>query len=150
MSFSVVLDSSVAYNIKSIYDIDYAIDWTFLPEGEYDLTFTFVSAPLPVATSNVKGIALNGLGTQLKTYLAGNTTDTKSSTIIGLINRNVFDDGSAKQIFKQTDFNQPCILRSRPSNNIFNVKIMSSSTTIGNTGMGGSYILILHFNKRCC
>ena len=150
MSFSVILDSAVAYNIRSIYDIDYAIDWSFLPEGEYDLTFSFLSAPLPVAVSNVKGISLNGLGTQVKTYLAGNTTDTKSSTIIGLLNRDVFNDGTSKQIFKQTDFNVPSILRSRPSNNIFNIKLMSSSVNIGSTGMGGSYLLILHFNKRCC
>jgi len=150
MSFSVVLDSAVAYNVRSIYDIDYAIDWTFLPDGEYDITFNFVSAPAQITASDVKGIALNGLGTQLKTYLAGTTTDTKSSTIIGLINRNVFNDGTAKQIFKQTDINIPCIIKSRPSNNIFNVKIMASSVGIASVGMGGSYLLILHFNKKCC
>ena len=41
MSFSVVIDSVDAYATNSVYDKKYAIDWSFLPEGEYDLTFSF-------------------------------------------------------------------------------------------------------------
>ena len=71
MSFSVVVDSNVAFNTTSIYDKDYAIDWSFLDEGEYDLTFSFLSAPATSGATDVKGIALLGLGTQIKTYTAG-------------------------------------------------------------------------------
>jgi len=148
MSFSVVVDSNVAFNSTSIYDKDYAIDWSFLDEGEYDLTFSFLSASGTAGATNVKGIALLGLGTQIKTYTAGDGTNTKSSPIIGLLSRSVFNDGSNKQTFSQSDFNAPVVLNSRPSNNIFKVKIMASSTIVGSVGMGGSYLLILHFNKR--
>ena len=148
MSFSVVIDSNVAFETTSIYDKDYAIDWSFLDKGEYDLTFSFLSAPANATASNVKAIALLGLGTQMKTYTAGAETNTKSSNIIGLLDRSVFNDGSNKQTFSQSDFNVPVVLNSRPSNNIFKVRINATSTTIGSTGMGGAYLLILHFNKR--
>ena len=87
MSFSVVIDSVDAYATNSVYDKKYAIDWSFLPEGEYDLTFSFVSSPATAVASDVKGIALEGLGTQMQVYLAGSQTDTKSCNLIGLLNR---------------------------------------------------------------
>ena len=152
MSFSVVIDSQVAFKTVNIYDKDYAIDWSFLDEGEYDLTFSFVSSPGDANTTNVKAIALLGLGTQIKTYTAGDKTDTKSSNIIGLLKRTmIVNDTTAapeKMSFSQSDFNVPVVLNSRPSSNIFKVRIMASSTTIGSVGMPGSYLLILHFNKR--
>jgi hypothetical protein len=152
MSFSVVVDSQVAFKTTSIYDKDYAIDWSFLDEGEYDLTFSFVSSPAGANTTDVKGIALLGLGTQMKTYTAGEKTDTKSSNIIGLLKRTMIVNDTTgnpqKMSFSQSDFNVPVVLNSRPSNNIFKVKIMASSTIVGSVGMSGSYLLILHFNKR--
>ena len=152
MSFSVVVDSNVAFNSTSIYDKDYAIDWSFLDEGEYDLTFSFVSSPVDANTTNVKAIALLGLGTQIKTYTAGEKTDTKSSNIIGLLKRTMIENDTTltpqKMSFSQSDFNVPVVLNNRPSSNIFKVKIMASSTIVGSVGMSGSYLLILHFNKR--
>ena len=148
MSFSVVIDSFDAFNSTSIYDKEYAIDWSFLDEGEYDLTFSFVSASTGATATNVKGIALLGLGTQMKTYIAGSSTDTKNSPIIGLLNRTIFNDGTNKQTFRQSEYNPVVVLNSRPSNNIFRVKIIASSTQVATIGMGGSYILILGFNKR--
>jgi len=148
MSFSVVIDSTEAYSSTSIYNQDYAIDWSFLDDGEYDLTFSFVSSPVGEVASDVKCISLEGLGTQLKVYLAGTTTDTKNSNVIGLLNRVNFNDGTARQRFQQSTYNPPVVLKSRPSNNIFKVKILQSAGGIAVSGMGGSYILILHFNKR--
>ena len=130
MSFSVVIDSNVAFETTSIYDKDYAIDWSFLDEGEYDLTFSFLSAPANATASNVKAIALLGLGTQIKTYTAGAETNTKSSNIIGLLDRSVFNDGSNKQTFSQSDFNVPVVLNSRPSNNIFKVNLWGTFPSI--------------------
>ena len=149
MSFSVVVDSVDAYSGANVYDKKYAIDWSFLPEGEYDLTFSFVSSPATAVASDVKGIAIEGLGTQAQVYLAGSGTDTKSSTLIGLLNRVNFNDGTARQRFQQPSFNPPVVLRQRPSNNIFSVKMINTTGGTGATsGMGGSYILMLHFNKR--
>ena len=149
MSFSVVIDSVDAYAGANVYDKKYAIDWSFLPEGEYDLTFSFVSSPATAVASDVKGIALEGLGTQLQVYLAGSQTDTKSCNLIGLLNRVNFNDGTARQRFQQPSFNPPVVLKQRPSNNIFGVKMINTTSGTGATaGMGGSYILILHFNKR--
>jgi len=152
MSFSVVIDSNVAFETTSIYDKDYAIDWSFLDEGEYDLTFSFVSSPGDANTTDVKGIALLGLGTQLKTYTAGAETNTKSSNIIGLLKRTMIVNDTTgtpqKMSFSQSDFNVPVVLNSRPSNNIFKVRIMATSLNVASVGMPGSYLLILHFNKR--
>ena len=149
MSFSVVIDSTAHFKFNSVYDIDYAIDWSFLPEGEYDLTFSFNQTAMPLAATNVKAIALLGLGTQMKTYTAGSLTDTKTSNVIGLLTLSNFNNGSVdRQTFTQSNYNPPIILNSRPGNNIFKVKIMASSTIVGSVGMGGSYLLILHFNKR--
>ena len=148
MSFSVVIDSFDNLNSTSIYEQEYAIDWSFLEEGEYDLTFSFTSSAVGATATNVKGISLLGLGTQMKTYNAGSSTDTKSSPIIGLLNRTIFNDGANKQIFTQSDYNPIVVLNSRPSNNIFKVKIIASSTQVATTGMGASYILMLGFTRR--
>ena len=149
MSFSVVIDSVDAFeNVNGVYNRKYAIDWSFLPEGEYDLTYSFVSAPSLAGASDVKGIALEGLGTQLQVYLAGSQTDTKSCNLIGLLNRVNFNDGTAKQRFQQPSFNPPVVLKQRPSNNIFSVRMVNTISGSASAGMGGTYILILHFSKR--
>ena len=109
---------------------------------------TAASSPTPATASDVKGIALEGLGTQLQVYIAGEKTDTKSCNLIGLLNRVNFDDGTAKQRFQQPSFNPPVVLKQRPSNNIFSVRMVNTISGSASAGMGGTYILILHFSKK--
>ena len=113
------------------------------------MTFSFLSAPTTAGASDVKGVSLLGLGTQMKTYKAGARTDTQSSPLIGLLNRVVFNDGTNKQQFSQSDYNAPVVIRSRPSNNIFKVRLLSTSTAVATSGMAGSYILVLYFKHKC-
>lgn len=148
MSFSVVVDSNDAIS-GDIYNRKYAIDWSFMPEGEYDLTYSFQSSPIPAQTTDVKGISLDGLGTQLQVYLAGQTTSAKSCNLIGLLNRVNFNDGNYdRQSFNEPNYNPPVVLKQRPSNNFFNARLINNTSGTASVGFSGSYILILHFNKR--
>ena len=149
MSFNVVIDSNDALTSSaSIYDKDYAFDWSVLEEGEYDLTFSFLTSPIAQGTSDVKAVSLEGLGTQRTTYKAGANTNAQTSQIIGLLNRVNYNDGTARQRFQQSDTNPVVCLKSRPNSNIFKVRIVANSTTTANAGLSGSYLLILTFIKR--
>lgn len=148
MSFNVVIDSEDAYNTTSIYDKEYGIDWGFIPQGKYELTFSFKSSPIPDEVADVETIALIGLGTQLKTYTAGSGTNTQNSGIIGHLDRSVVMDTTARQVFTQGNYNPPVSLDTRPSNNIFRVRIQTGNNEVATTGLtSANYILILRFNK---
>jgi hypothetical protein len=148
MSFSVVIDS-VNKIEGNVYNSKFAIDWSFMPEGEYDLTFSLQTSPRSGDATDVKAIALDGLGTQLQVYLAGQTTSAKSCNVIGLLERVIFNDGFAfTQSFHEHNYTPPVVLKQRPSNNFFNVRLVNNVNGTANAGFPPSYILILHFNKR--
>ena len=106
MSFNVVIDSQNAFKTTSIYDKDYGFDWSvFERDCKYELTFSFKSSPIADEVSNVESIALIGLGTQARTFTAGGKTSTQTNNIIGLLNRDIFTDTVARQVFVQSNTN---------------------------------------------
>lgn len=149
MSFNVVIDSEDAYATTSIYDKDYAFDWSvFEKDCKYEMSFSFKSSPIPDEVADVESIALVGLGTQARTYTAGSKTSTQTNNIIGLLNRNVFTDTQARQVFVQSNTNPNINVNNTPSSNIFKVRIQSGNGDLATTGLtNANYILILHFNK---
>ena len=149
MSFNVVIDSNNALNTTSIYDKEYAFDWSVLEKDcKYKLTFTFKSTPIPDEVANVEAVALLGLGTQEKVYQAGNTTNANTSNVIGLLHRSVFTDTQARQVFTHIHDNPSIDLDYTPRNNIFRVQLQNTNNAVSTTGLtNANYILILHFNK---
>ena len=149
MSFNIVIDSENAYATTSIYDKDYAFDWSvFEKDCKYEMTFSFKSSPIPDEVADVECIALVGLGTQARTFTAGSNTSTQTNNIIGLLNRDVFTDTQARQTFVQSTTNPNINVTNTPSSNIFKVRIQSGNGDVATTGLtNANYILILHFNK---
>tara|TARA_B110000285_G_scaffold163912_1_gene183031 strand:- start:5089 stop:5559 length:471 start_codon:yes stop_codon:yes gene_type:complete len=155
MSFNVVIDSNDKFSGTNIVSYKYALDWSFLEQSEdYDLTFSFVvtGEKSYEQFGEINCIGLSGLGTQILTYKASDSTSAKNSNVIGLIERDVYarQDGNAMQSFKASTRNVPVILKGRPSNNFFQVDILKNSTEFASNALSGTneYILILHFNKR--
>jgi hypothetical protein len=152
MSFNVVIDSENAYATTSIYDKDYAFDWSVFERNcKYEMTYSFKSSPIADVDSDVECIALVGLGTQQRTFTAGNKTTTQTNNIIGLLNRQTIreaDAGHEKQYYTQPSVKPNIYLTNTPANNIFKVRIQSGNGDVATAGLTGSnYILILHFNK---
>lgn len=150
MSFNVVIDSENALKTTSIYDKDYAFDWSvFDADCKYEMTFSFKSTPVGVPpTADVESIALIGLGTQARTFSAGDDVSAKTSNIIGLLNRDFFTDTVARQLYIQTNTNPNIDVIATPRSNIFKVRIQANNNVVATSGItGGKYILILHFKK---
>ena len=149
MSFNVVIDSEDAYSTTSIYDKDYAFDWSVFDRNcKYEMTFSFKSSPIPDEVADVESIALIGLGTQARTFTAGSNTSTQTNNVIGLLNRDVFTDTEARQVFVQSTTNPNIDILTTPTSNIFKVRIQTNNNAVATTGLtNAKYILILHFNK---
>tara|TARA_Y100000361_G_C10999952_1_gene258739 strand:+ start:147 stop:620 length:474 start_codon:yes stop_codon:yes gene_type:complete len=149
MSFNVVIDSEDSYATTSIYDKDYAFDWSvFEKDCKYEMSFSFKSSAIPDEVSDVECIALVGLGTQARTFTAGSKTSTQTNNIIGLLNRDVFTDTQARQVFVQSNTNPNININNTPTSNIFKVRIQSGNGDVATAGLtNANYILILHFNK---
>ena len=149
MSFNVVIDSQNAFATTSIYDKDYAFDWSvFDPDCKYEMTFSFKSSPIEDEVSNVESIALIGLGTQARTFTAGSKTSTQTNNIIGLLNREIFTDTAQRQVFVQSNTNPNIDILTTPRSNTFKVRIQTGNNAVATGGLtGANYILILHFNK---
>ena len=149
MSFNVVIDSNNALNTTSIYDKEYAFDWSiFERDCKYEMTFTFKSTPIPDEVADVEAVALLGLGTQERVFKAGDGTSSKHSNIIGLLRRHIFTDTQARQVFTHIHDNPKLYLDYTPRNNIFRVQIQDTNNSVATGGLtNANYILILHFNK---
>ena len=152
MSFNVVLNSSNYFGGTTNHERTYAIDWSFMEEGQYDLTFSFHSASA-AGPNFINAIELPDL-TVFNSYQAADTTTANNSHIIGTTrlfwNAKVTSTMTISASCRASPSDNPPIRCGKPKNSIFTVRLLDDLLAV-QSGVVGHYTLILHFQKvKCC
>ena len=153
MSFNVVLNSTNYFSqVNGIHEQQYAIDWSFMPDGEYDMTFSFHSAS-PVGPNFINAVELPDL-TVFNSYKAADKITANNSHVIGTIrlfwNAKILTAQTITATCRASPSDNPPIRCSKPKANIFAVRLLGDDLAI-QSGPVGHYTLILHFEKvKCC
>ena len=173
MSFNVVIHSSDAIenegkdgtNVNPYAESDqlsYAIDWSFMDDCDYELTFTFrcnaykiFQADGTTATSfdnavfcSATHVALSDLGAQFKNFKAGRTQNANNTNTIGLLTNHLraMDSMMSQTIFTTESSNAPSRV-SKPVGNQFTVKLLDNQSRLA-VRPPPQYDIILHFKKN--
>jgi hypothetical protein len=140
-SFSVVLNSTKYLTRDNRSSISYGIDWSFMPEGKYSLSWKFVSK----ASTASKVLLLEAnFGTSVNSFTAGQNTYAQTNQYLGVVTNSY--SGNAAGSFK-SDYsdNPPLYMASKPSSNIFSVNIFDNDLVLYDIAV--DYVLILNFKN---
>jgi hypothetical protein len=144
-SYNVILTSSKPYETPaSNNDVNYAIDWSFLPDQPYNVHFTYLVGLNNLDGSKVANIFVD-FGCTNNTYTASNAVSSQNSNYLGVLKPYVL--GGSSFLLAEDNTNPPIYIGERPRNNIFNVSIFDLSHTLftPTSGSLASYRLNLKF-----
>lgn len=143
-SFNVCCDSSNNYYSQvNGSTTQFFFDWGLIPDGKYDLTFSYMSDDTTSTLSPVMTlwVDFNSAG---NTYLA-NAGQSKKINFLGSLRAD--KHGANSFYFADTTSNPPTRL-SKPTNNVFTVSLNNALTTTSySTPVAAQYVLVLHFES---
>src|ERR1022692_2313931 len=114
-------DKSKSYNFvlnaltgsgANIYNLQYNIDWSVLPDQAYNVTMSFMSENLNLDGTSIGMVTANFGGTQY-TFQNISTVAQSSTSFIGFIKPNVLS--TVSYLYADLDTNVPIYLGSRPT-----------------------------------
>lgn len=157
-SYNVVVNSNLCTPETSgnfNTDKKYYIDWSaILPQGEFELTFSFMSECNVIITlSNLPVVYVDFLS-QANIDICQASYQASSSTILGLLFPTSLDTNAHLAYLKaDKNFNPPVYLVNRPYSNNFNIQILNNNVPptkwlddgSPSTFDIGPYVLIFHF-----
>lgn len=141
-SFSVIINSTNYISRTDRSSIKYGIDWSFLPEGKYSMSWRFNSKA--TTASYVLLLSLTDLGCNFNSYTAGSTTTAQNNNYIGTLS-NYYSGNAAGMFYADFGDNAPLRLEAKPTSNIFYVNLYDNTGTAYDPLV--DYILILNFQK---
>lgn len=144
-SYNVILTSSKPYETPaSNENVNYAIDWSFLPDQPYNVHFTYLGGLNNLDGSKIANLYVD-LGCVNHTYQASNTVANPSSNYLGVLKPYVL--GASSFLLSEDNTNPPIYIGGRPRNNIFNVSIrdLSDAFFTPTSGSLAGYRLNLKF-----
>ena len=161
MSFNVVINSETNVSTNdpggNSNNNTYAIDWSFMDECEYDVTFAFRGSydnwegTGAISASDMMGIELRGLGAVSNTYNAGSEPKAGGSNFLGVTHMrtqyHTAANGGAKEVvFAAMSDNAPIRFKARPQSNTFDVRLLTDNYDLS-VSPPLTYTLVLHFKK---
>jgi len=144
-TYNVILTSTKPFGTPAgNNDVDYAIDWSFLPDQPYNVHFTYLGGLNNLDGSKVANIFID-LGCVNHTYHASNVVASPVSNYLGVLKPYVL--GASSFLLSEDNTNPPIYIGGRPRNNIFNISIrdLSDALFTPTTGSLSSYRLNLRF-----
>jgi hypothetical protein len=143
-SFNVCCDSSNNYYSQiNGSTTSFFFDWGLIPDGKYDLTFSYMSDDTTTTLSPVMTlwVDFNSAG---NSYLA-NAGQSKKINFLG--NLKADKHGANAFYYADTQLNPPVQLI-KPTNNVFTVSLNNALTTTAySTPVAAPYVLVLHFES---
>ena len=142
--YTILIGSDTKVSGSAANDLTYNFDWSILPEGEYELSFVFISEPKKMTTTAITdatqavmvGINVPLSGDRYKTSLTGSSA---TSNIMGLI-KMVGVDGFVDTNSDPTDYairqwkslpDNPSIkLKGSPQGNTIRVELLQNDETL--------------------
>lgn len=157
-SYNVVVNSNFSTPEtagNSNTDKKYYIDWSaILPQGEFELTFSFISEVNVITTFLNLPVVYVDFLSQANIDACQASYQATSSTILGLVFPTNIDPNTHYSYLRaDKNFNQPIYLVNRPYSNNFNIQILNNSNPptkwlddSSPTAQDlGQYVLIFHF-----
>lgn len=145
-SHNVVCDSNFYYSAGAgTYARQYYFDWSVIPDGKYELTFSFVSeATVNVDAGDLFTIFSNMISPQ-NVYQASGSVGARTVAFLGNVNPMTFNTAAGTSNYLFCDVNtNPSVICNRPMTNIFTIGIFDGMS--GNSSLTcPNYILTLHF-----
>ena len=140
--YNVVCDSSNNY-VSQVNgsDTTYYFDWSKLPEGQYKVTFSYMSDDTTTTLSPVMTLWTN-LNSGDSTYQAGNGV----CPMIGFMGNLFPDKHGANAYYYAKHVDNPPVCMYRPNNNFFSVYLRNGITnTSYSTPVASQYVLMMNF-----
>lgn len=127
-SYNVILTSSKPFVTPTAFnDVNYAIDWSFLPDQPYKVYFTYLGGLNSIDGTKIANLYVD-LSCVKNTYIASNDVSSRISNYLGVLKPYVLGTNS---FFIAEDNTNPFIyISGRPQNNIFNVQILDLSDAL--------------------
>lgn len=143
-SFNVCCDSSNNfYSQVNGSTTQFWFDWGLIPDGKYNLTFSYMSDDTTTTLSPVMTLWVDFNGNENQ-YLAS-SGQSKKINFLGSLRAD--KHGANSFYFADTTSNPPTRL-SKPTNNVFTVSLNNALTTTPYvTPVATQYVLILHFES---
>lgn len=141
-SFNVCCDSSNNfYSQINGSTTQFWFDWSLVPDGHYNLTFTYMSDDTTTTLSPVMTLWVDFNG-NVNQYLANAGTSRKIN-FLGCLKA----DKHGANAFYYADSNlNPPVQLIKPTNNVFTVSLNNALTTTAYaTPVATPYVLVLHF-----
>jgi hypothetical protein len=148
MSFTINLYSGQGTSDSgSTNSLNYNIDWSAMPphDGEYDVTFSFVSASVTTTVGSIILPVVNW-GAIPNAYAPTSTTGataSQPSLALGVIRPNVI--GAGGQLFSDRTSNVPIRITGRPTQNQFRLRIINANSTQNLATFNVAYVMVIRF-----
>jgi len=151
MSFSIVLNPSNYYSKEGLYaqNVTYAYDFTNMPEGKYELTFSFRGLMNHLSGDDLALVYVN-FGTSGNIYQAGAETSNKFTQFIGFLNNQYSNVSTDAYLYANAYDNTPIILTRKPVGLNIQVQILDilgQPFITQSTQPIDGYIMTLNFKK---
>lgn len=139
--FNVCCDSNTFVSQVDRADTQYFFDWSKLPEGQYKVTFSYMSQD--TTTTLVPVMTLwTDLNSADSTYHANGG----SSSMIGFLGTLIPTKHGANSSYYASSTHNPPVLMYKPNNNFFRVFLRNGLTTTSySTPTPSVYVLMLNF-----
>jgi len=159
--YNVFLISSEGVELDGNKSIEYSYDWGLLPEGEYELTFSYTQSEKimtlaqlgTIDVAMVQVIGLNSYASQSASRVWAGTNN--SSQLIGLLENNAayhYTDSTGDKVaavqIKQNSSNPPIRIRSVPQGKLIINLLKTDGTAVVESTIT-DYVINLGFRRLC-
>lgn len=147
-SYNVVLNSTNKISAgASLADCRFGMNWGILPDGEYEVHFTFISKVMNLSTTDIACINVN-LGSS-NVFQAGSNTSANTINFIGVAKPYLVN--TSAYLLSEDITNPPLFLNGRPRDNYIDVLINANDNITAFTPTTGSmadWVLQLQFIQK--
>ena len=141
--FNVVLSSAKRVKSSSIPSATYYFDWSALPEGKYNMSFTLWTQHGTLTAGNeIQLVQVKDIGVVIPSYTAGATTTAINNGFIGVVS--AWANGANNYLYAQYKSNPSITIDQRPSSNEFTVNLYQPDGTTPST-LAINYVMTLIF-----
>ena len=146
-AFNVVCDSAIFYGAgDGKQNRQYYFDWSVIPDGKYELTFSLVSDSSTVSTLIQYTLFSNMISPQ-NVYQAGDRVGANTIAFLGMLKTDAVNSGTSPDTLNSLVANledNPPVIVNRPMTNIFTIGIFNGLSGVLVNPMP-DYLLTLHF-----
>jgi hypothetical protein len=147
-SYSVVLNSTNKISSgASLSECRFGMNWGILPDGEYEVHFTFISKVMNLSTTDIACINVN-LGSS-NVFQAGANTSANTLNFLGIAKPYLIS--TTAYLLSEDNTNPPIFLNARPRDNYIEVIINANDNITAFAPTVGAmldWVLQLQFTQK--